>query len=169
MYFKTYYLISVPLFTNFCNISMYLSFVMHFPEDGHTCAKKCRIYTTFIMSCHNTLVLLLGIWIFPIYLFPQWNTTAHLICRQDNQILNRHFLYFFIVAIFSTQCRNNYTSALQYYIKIHINVFTARVSRITELSLHTRCIGTFTPKDVYVIVTPWNCLDRVLVLVQTGS
>jgi hypothetical protein len=33
--FKSYYFISVHWFKTFCNISMYLSFVMHLPADGH--------------------------------------------------------------------------------------------------------------------------------------
>ena len=31
----TQYFTSVHCFTNFCNISMYPSFVTHLPEDGH--------------------------------------------------------------------------------------------------------------------------------------
>jgi len=32
--------ISVHWFKNLCNISMYLSFVMHLPEDGHVSARN---------------------------------------------------------------------------------------------------------------------------------
>jgi len=43
MYFKPciiFHILSVHWFKNFCNISMYLSFVMHLPEDGHMSARN---------------------------------------------------------------------------------------------------------------------------------
>jgi len=35
---QIYYFISVGWLKNLCNISMYLSFAMHLPEDGHVSA-----------------------------------------------------------------------------------------------------------------------------------
>jgi hypothetical protein len=38
--FKIDYFISVQRFKNFCNISMYLSFVMDFPADGQITSRN---------------------------------------------------------------------------------------------------------------------------------
>ena len=128
--FKTQYFTFVPLFANFRNISMYSSFVMHLPEDGHTIAETCRMYASFIMYFHtHTCVCWFQLSYFGAFVgtsighmnlpYLRFSTTKHnsssnLSTRQPN---SQHSLsIFFIVAIFSTQCRNTYTSTLQYYI-----------------------------------------------------
>ena len=40
--FKTKYFTSVHCFTNFCNISIPASFVMHLPEDGHKSSRNIQ-------------------------------------------------------------------------------------------------------------------------------